>query len=77
MLTLQDVTVPYSLSLKIAEQLASSDVDLVMRKQEVRDFSNPDDLELLFLVLNQLLKNHPIKMRNHKELSHNILKSNH
>ncbi|KAF4532966.1 hypothetical protein B566_EDAN000654 [Ephemera danica] len=72
---MKDLTVPYTMCIKIAEQLASDDVDIVMRKQEVRGFSDPEDLELLFMVLTQLLKSHPIPRYRKQDLSYEILKA--
>ncbi|KAG8234032.1 hypothetical protein J437_LFUL013200 [Ladona fulva] len=57
---MKDGAVPYTSSLKIAELIQSEDVDVVLRKQELHPFSDPEDLELIYSNLTQLLRRYPV-----------------
>ena len=47
-----DETVPWDCSLQVAKKLWSSDVHCLFRKAGDHRFSQPDDIELLFEILN-------------------------
>lgn len=73
---MKDGNVPYSMSLKIADMLQSDDVDVIVRKQEVHHFTDPEDLELIYSNLTQLLRRYPVvndKLKNQNSILKNVL----
>ncbi|XP_038635497.1 palmitoyl-protein thioesterase ABHD10, mitochondrial-like isoform X2 [Scyliorhinus canicula] len=53
--SMKDEVVPWQTSIKVAEQLASDDVDVILRKGGEHRMSQSDDLKLLVTVVEDLL----------------------
>ncbi|XP_078055125.1 palmitoyl-protein thioesterase ABHD10, mitochondrial-like isoform X2 [Mustelus asterias] len=53
--SMNDEVVPWQTSLKVAEQLKSDDVDVILRKGGEHRMSHSDDIKLLITVVNDLL----------------------
>ncbi|XP_051895692.1 palmitoyl-protein thioesterase ABHD10, mitochondrial-like [Pristis pectinata] len=53
---MKDDVVPWQNSVRVAEQLESDDVDIILRKNGDHRLSQPDDLKLLVTVIDDLMK---------------------
>ena len=53
---MKDISVPYHISLKIAEKIQTGDVEVLLRKGSDHRFSEPQDIQLICDTLDDLLR---------------------